>query len=163
MECHEGVKMIKTFRGLIAHGGQDIIALHTNNGAIGYRVVKFELFSTSPSTVRTESLVKIYKVRQGVNAETAIDGQVDFNDQTLVGVAFLGNYEQAQYVTDPTVIFDNEIFNQDIYVTHDSGDASSVDVNYYIELEQIKLDLNENTVATLKDIRNQALIPVGPP
>ena len=29
-------------------------------------------------------------------------------------------------------------------------------VNYYIELEQIKLDLNENTVATLKDIRNIA-------
>ena len=27
-------------------------------------------------------------------------------------------------------------------------------VNYYVELEQMKLDLNENTVATLKDIRN---------
>ena len=27
-------------------------------------------------------------------------------------------------------------------------------VNYYIELEQMKLDLSENTVATLKDIRN---------
>jgi len=29
-------------------------------------------------------------------------------------------------------------------------------MNYYIELEQVKLDLNENTVATLKDIRNIA-------
>jgi len=26
--------------------------------------------------------------------------------------------------------------------------------NYYLELEQFKLDLNENTVATLKNIRN---------
>ena len=51
------------------------------------------------------------------------------------------------------VIFDNEIFNQDIYITHtDNKNAESI--NYYIELEQIKLDLNQNTVATLKDIRN---------
>ena len=42
------------------------------------------------------------------------------------------------------------IFNQDIYVTNYGSGA----MNYYIELEQIKLDLNENTVATLKDIRN---------
>ena len=26
-------------------------------------------------------------------------------------------------------------------------------MNYYIELEQVKLDLNEATVATLKDMR----------
>ena len=45
------------------------------------------------------------------------------------------------------------IFNQDIYVTHKDV-AVGQTVNYYIELEQIKLDLNENTVATLKDIRN---------
>ena len=49
----------------------------------------------------------------------------------------------------------NEIFNQDIYITHVDSDASAP-INYYIELEQIKLDLNENTVATLKDIRNIA-------
>jgi len=34
------------------------------------------------------------------------------------------------------------------------GDVAPV--NYYIELEQMKLDLNENTVDTLKDIRNVA-------
>ena len=45
------------------------------------------------------------------------------------------------------------IFNQDIYLTHLESQGSSA-VNYYLELEQIKLDLNENTVATLKDIRN---------
>ena len=48
-------------------------------------------------------------------------------------------------------------FNQDIYITHTNLHADAGPVNYYIELEQIKLDLNENTVATLKDIRNQAL------
>ena len=33
--------------------------------------------------------------------------------------------------------------------------AGTSGVNYYIELEQIKLDIGESTVATLKDIRNQ--------
>ena len=46
-------------------------------------------------------------------------------------------------------------FNQDIYITLRCHNAAA-DVNYYIELEQVKLDLNENTVATLKDIRNNA-------
>ena len=52
-----------------------------------------------------------------------------------------------------TVIFDNEIFNQDIYVCHKAVTGTHP-INYYIELEQIRLDLSENTVATLKDIRN---------
>ena len=44
-------------------------------------------------------------------------------------------------------------FNQDIYVTmKDSSTGESC--NYYIELEQMKLNLDEQTVATLKDIRN---------
>ena len=145
--------MIKTFRGLIVAGGQDTVVLHTNKGETGYRIFKFNLFSTSPSTIRTESTVKIYKV-----AQTSIDGAVDFSDNTLLGVAYLGNYEQAQYPTDTVVVFDTEIFNQDIYITHDGGDADSAPINYYIELEQFKLDLSESTVATLKDIRNTKTI-----
>jgi hypothetical protein len=31
----------------------------------------------------------------------------------------------------------------------------SEDCNYYLELEQIKLDLNQSTVATLKDMRGR--------
>ena len=44
-------------------------------------------------------------------------------------------------------------FNQDIYVTHEDT-VGSQPCNYYIELEVVKLALDENTVATLKDIRN---------
>ena len=53
-----------------------------------------------------------------------------------------------------TTIFDNEIFNQDIYITFRDIGGATQSCNYYIELETIRLDLNENTVATLKDIRN---------
>ena len=52
-------------------------------------------------------------------------------------------------------MFDKEIFNQDIYITHhNQHDTDTSACNYYIELEQVKLDLSENTVATTKDIRN---------
>jgi len=144
---------IKSFRGLIANGGKDTITLHTNNGSTGYRITKFVLMPNTPGTGGTqESVVKIYKIEQTGVAT----GTIDFSDNTLLGAAtWIGNKNPAVSAPGPydSVIFDNEVFNQDIYITHidtDSGEA----VNYYIELEQIKLNLDENTVATLKDIRN---------
>jgi hypothetical protein len=145
---------IKTFRGLIADGVQDTISLHTNDGSMGYRIVKFQIFPNLPGTVDLESVVAIWKVKQSsVSATTAT---VDFSDPTLLGVAYLKEGEPlSQANTSLLAIFDQEIFNQDIYVTHiDTNHTYSC--NYYIELEQVKLDLNENTVATLKDIRNNA-------
>ena len=140
---------IKTFRGKIASGAQDILSLHTNNGATGYRIVRFDLFTDTPGIGNeAEHVVKIYTVPQ-----TAVTATVDFSEQPLVGVGFLpvktSIFTQQQIVT-----FDLAVFNQDIYVTHLDNGGNSVAVNYHIELEQIKLDLNENTVATLKDIRN---------
>ena len=37
---------------------------------------------------------------------------------------------------------------------YDEISGTQQKMNYYIELEQVSLDLTENTVATLKDIRN---------
>ena len=45
---------IKTFRGLLADGGQDTIVLHTNDGSTGYRIVKFQLMPDAPGTVEHE-------------------------------------------------------------------------------------------------------------
>jgi hypothetical protein len=141
---------VKSFRGLIADGGQDTISLHTNDGSIGYRIVKFELSGNQPGAVSQESVVKVYKVQQ-----STVDGVIDFSDNTLIATGFWFNKSSVDFPVTMKTIFDNEIFNQDIYITHSDVDSSSA-VNYYIELEQIKLDLNENTVATLKDIRNVA-------
>ena len=97
-----------------------------------------------------KSAVKIYKTPQ----TTATD-DIDFSDNTLLAAALISaKADQTAYPEDLKVIFDQEIFNQDIYVTHIDEHAGSQFINYYIELEQIKLDLNETTVATLKDIRN---------
>jgi len=148
MECYEGAKMIKTFRGLIADGGQDTIVLHTNNGSTGYRIVKFQMTSKDPGTDTVEGAIKIYKVEQ-----TTIDGTVDFSDNTLLGVGEYHKNENTAYPLGVNIIFDQEVFNQDIYVTW-KDNLTGVALNYYIELEQFKLDLNESSVATLKDIRN---------
>ena len=140
--------MIKTFRGLMPDGGQETIALHTNDGKTGYRIVKLELMSNAPGATAYESIVKIYKV-----AQTTIDGIVDFSDNTLLAASYLEGDDSRQYTDGLTTIFDKEIFNQDIYVTHSEVNGALA-CNYYIELEQMNLSLDEATVATLKDIRN---------
>ena len=142
---------IKTFRGLIADEAQDIISLHTNDGSTGYRIVKLQLFPNDPGIQHQEHTVKIYKVSQPVGT---IDNVVDFSDNRLLAAAYY--QDNATYPPAALdVIFDRELFNQDIYVTA-ADTAGANPINYYIELEQVKLDLNENTVATLKDIRNNA-------
>jgi len=154
MECYEGATMIKTFRGQIVDGGQDTIVLHTNDGSMGYRIVKLQIVANEPGEDQHESTVKIYKVNQ-----TTINNTVDFNDNTLLGVAVWQSGNAAggsDAIWVPLItIFDKEIFNQDIYVTHSETDGSNP-INYYLELEQVKLDLGENTVATLKNIKNEA-------
>ena len=50
-------------------------------------------------------------------------------------------------------IFEQEIFNQDIYITHQDSGAGTLAVNYYIELETMSLTDNAATVSTLRDIR----------
>jgi len=143
---------IKTFRGKIADGDQDTIVLHTNDGSVGYRIVKFELMSPEPGIINQESIVKIYKIDQNVPTDAAT-GTIDFSDQTLLGAGYLESHDDHAYSDSVNIIFDSEIFNQDIYITHKEVKSAN-GVNYYIELEQMNLDLNQNTVATLKDIRN---------
>jgi len=145
--------MIKTFRGLIADAGQDTIVLHTNDGSTGYRIVKFEIMVNDPSGDNTENTIQIWKQTQ-----TTISNLVDFSNQTLLGAGYIENASANDYPMITAIIFDKEIFNQDIYVTNAAGAGqASTGINYYIELEQVKLDLSENTVATLKDIRNKEL------
>jgi hypothetical protein len=149
MECYEGAQMIKTFRGKIADGGQDTIVLHTNDGSTGYRILKFEIMPPASGTIAAEYCAKIFKVQQ-----SSVDGAIDFSDQTLLAAATLKKSGTLSHAETPLqVIFDKEIFNQDVYVTNFDADSSNA-INYYIELEQVKLNLNESTVATLKDIRN---------
>jgi len=143
---------VKSFRGRVADGQYDTLHLHTNNGSMGYRIKKFEIVTSAPSTT-SEHICQIWSI-EGSAVTGAAAATVDFSDNTLLGTALWSNDSSAQtYSDDFHVIFDNVIFNQDIYVSNQTITGSN-ECNYHIELEQVRLDLSENTVATLKDIRN---------
>jgi len=139
--------MIKTFRGRLAKGAQDRIRLTTMKGKVGYRIVKFQVMGTSEDE-NYESTVQIWS---GSNTGAY---QVDFTNQELLAAILYGDSNAAGTISGQTVIFDNKIFNQDIYVTFESA-STSADINYYIELEVIELSELGAEYTTLQDIRTQ--------
>ena len=138
---------ILSYRSLLADGGIDTILLSTKKGEIGYRIHKFELMSYNfgHSASEAESTVKIFKEEQSTAASS-----VDFSDNRLIAAAQIGiSGDPAVYSAAKIVIFDQEIFNQDIYITHKNQHSDASAVNYYLELEIIKLDESQAMVATL--------------
>jgi len=142
--------MIKSFRGQLADGGQDTIRLSTNNGLTGYRIKKFQVIDDEPGEYEVEIVAKLYTTEQGT-----INNTINFADPGLLGVVFYANQGNQAIVSSEVVIFDSVAINQDIFVTASETPGSGAKINYYLELEQIKLDLNEATVATLKDMRGR--------
>jgi len=137
-----------SYRGILADGGIDTLSLHTIKGKIGYRIVKFKIMTNSISAASVEHTVQIFKVPQ-----TTATQVIDFSNSTLLAAAVtMSRVDAFNAPLTSEVIFDNEIFNQDIYVTHKDNQSSEA-CNYYIELEQIALNDLEATMATLKDIR----------
>ena len=139
---------IKSFRAKLIDGAIDTIPLSTRNGSTGYKIVKMEIMHAEPGQQDAEHTIKVYSIKQ-----TTADNAIDFSDNTLLAAAYLTDDKNTLGPASTVIVFDNTIFNQDIFVTH-VDTTGSQPANYYIELEQIKLDLNENTTATLKDIRN---------
>jgi len=149
---------VKSFRGLMPDKSQDTILLRTNDGSMGYRITKFQMMSNQPVNDNTEHIMQIWKVEQSLADVAAGMNAPNFSNQILLAAGVYTNNSSAHTVPSFTsIIFDNEIFNQDIYITH-SDEQAGIACNYYLELEQIKLDLNQNTVATLKDIRNERIV-----
>ncbi len=145
--------MIKSFRGLLADGAMERIRLSTNDGLTGYKIKKFQLMPNAfgESTGELESTVKLM-----ANKRATADAIVNFDDPQLLGAAIINAEAVADsYPTILTVVFDHVTINQDVFVSHKNLHADAGPVNFYLELEQIKLDLNEATVATLKDMRGR--------
>jgi hypothetical protein len=140
--------MRKGFRGQLAHEGQDTIRLSSNNGLIGWKIVKFELIGQKPATVSQESVVQVYSV----DPNATPTGEINFQDNLVLAVGYFENNNASADFGGIQVIFDNVKFNQDIYINHFEG-GGSAPVNYYLELEQFKLSVDEAAVATLKDMR----------
>ena len=145
---------ILSYMGRLADDEIETILLSTKKGEIGYRIIKLQIMSGRPFAESAEHVVKLFKDEDVANAK--LDGLVDFSDNRLLGVAIINNHSSGyQDPSIPVIIFDQTIFNQDIYITHVDLQASE-ECNYYLELEVIKLDESHAMVATLKDIRNNS-------
>jgi len=143
--------MIKTFRGLLADGGQDRLRLGTIKGKVGYRIVKFQIMPNWLVYARTDAdvIVQVWKQEQSTSTGGVV---ANLTQSDLLGVAlWLG---EAGFSEIDNIIFDNEIFNQDIYVTATDNDGSD-SINYYLELEVITLTDQGAEYTTIKDIRTQ--------
>ncbi len=143
--------VVKTFRGLLADGGQDRIKLQTSTGKVGYRIVKFQVFPNEPGEQHLEGTVKIYK-----DFQTTVNNTVNFTDNALLAVAYYQDRYELSYSSSVDVVFEREIFNQDIYVTASDTEGAQP-TNYYLELEVIPLASVEAAITTVKAMRGSAV------
>ena len=138
--------MIKTFRGLLLNGQVNRIRLSTKKGKVGYRIKKFEVISHKPGADEYEATVTVNKV-----SFTPLSN-IDLSDGNVLAVAYWhGYYSTNEPQTGHKIIFEQEIFNQDIFVG--LADRQSQEMNYYLELETMPLTDNAASVSTLRDIR----------
>jgi hypothetical protein len=151
---------IITFKGTIADRTIQKINLANNDGSVGYRILKLQLFpvnvGSSTAGSEYESVIQIYKQEP----DTTFPKPTLFSDNLLIAasVYFSEVSGSPAYVigTNSSTVFDREVFNQDIFIAHENFHNDNAEINYYIEIESMKLDLNENTVVTLKDTRNSS-------
>lgn len=149
--------MIKTYRGQLPGndaGSKDSIPLHTTDGKIGYRVKKFQTIQKSPGAQHCEGLVILWKT-DPTAAEIATK-TIDLQDNRILGMAFYSANSSANtYPEDMTIIFDNQIVNQDIFISYIDVSTTNDAMNYYLELEQIKLSETEALVSIVKNLRTE--------
>jgi len=148
--------MIKSYRGRLVHLGKEKIRLETPQGKMGYRIHKLEIINVQPGALDYEHIVQVWKQ---LPSDQAYYDNVKFDDSNLLGVAYLKGDTAETNSDSSTIIFDNEIFNQDIFITH-SDLKDGVQCNYYMELEQIKLNEQEALVAITKNLRTEAQGPI---
>jgi len=131
---YTGTGKMHSFRGLLADGDQRKISIQGSVGAIAWRITKFNLMPSAPGTVSSEHVVKVYREEQ-----SSVDGLVNFTDAELLGAAYYNaNVSGGDIDYVPPVIFDNDLFSRNIYITHSDVQGAG-SVNYYIELEEVKI------------------------
>jgi hypothetical protein len=134
----------------MADGDIETVTLHTNDGKTGYKIVKFEMLPEKPGQTDHIFVSQIFKVKP-----TTASGTVDFTNNRLIAAGEIEDNGASHYPNSTAgIVFDNEIFNQDIYITmKDLSTGESC--NYYIELEQMDLSEDEALVAIVKNLRNE--------
>ena len=140
--------MRKSFRGILDDGEQQQIHLAGGDSETGYKLVKLQLmpYVFGAGSGELESVVQIFKQKQNAAEEL-----IDFSKDDLLGAAIINNDSNAdQYPTVLTTVFDNEVVNQDLYITHKNNHSDAAKVSYYFELEEVKMKDSEIAVVNYR-------------
>jgi hypothetical protein len=137
-----------SYKGTLAIGQEDRISLSTIQGKVGYKITKFQIIGTTPGQANAEYVGKITNVK-----DPNIGPTVKFTDSDLLAIAYYQDNEGSDKSMSKIIIFDNEMFNQDIFVNITDASGGTVPCNYYFELQTINLSELETTMLTLKSLR----------
>ncbi len=137
-----------SYKGQLPPTTQEIIRLKTNNGKTGYRITKFQIISSAPGATANDELVMKIRLTEDAN----VGATINFTDSDLLAAAYYQD-DTGGVSGSETIIFDNMVFNQDIYVTCADSAGGTKPGNYYIELEAMTLSDIETTKLTLQSIR----------
>jgi len=130
---YKGTGQMHSFRGLLADGGQDKIRIEGATGEIAWRITKLQLISYNMNE-DVEHIVQVFREEQ-----SSVSNVYNFDDDQLLGAAFLRVSKSAPGYNEDTIVFDNTLFVRNIWITHDDVGGSGVSCNYYIELEEVKV------------------------
>jgi len=133
---YKGTGKVHSFRGLIPSGEETKIRIEGAVGAIAWRIVKFELMGYKPGDGSEGSYECIAKIAR--NPVASVSGTVDFTDANILAVGLCFSNTGPHYSEQVYTVFDNDLFNRNIFVSQIDIDAAR-SLNYYIELEEVKL------------------------
>ena len=134
---------MKSFKGQLDDVDQEQIYLAGGADDIGYRIRKFQAMPKTPGLAVGEHTLQLFKVKQ-----TTPSNEVDFGTDDLLGVVSLSTHS-GNLLYNEVIIFDNEVINQDLFITH-VDNAGANPCNYYIELEEVKMSNPEAAVVNYK-------------
>ena len=138
-----------SYKGKLAIGLQDRIRLKTKQGKIGYKITKFQVINSAPGTIDSQTVAKIFLTDQSASVTPTID----FSDSDLLACVYQKTGNSGGDPVDNVIIFDNQLINQDIFITVDDAVSNTTPINYYIELEVMSISDLEATMLTLQNIR----------
>jgi len=133
---YKGTGKVHSFRGLLKDGEQEEINIEGSVGAIAWRITKFQIMPENPHNANVVNhVMKLLR-----NFPSSITATVNFGDAELLGVA---TYTEDPGVRDMAgygiVIFDNDLFNRNIFITNKEL-HNNLAGNYYIELEEVTVN-----------------------
>jgi len=134
---YNGTGKVHSFRGILADGGQDKIRIQGPVGNIAWRITKFEVMPNYPGGATQESICQVWREEQ-LSLVTS-SATINFENDELLAAAYYVQYGlPAAGQNTAIVTFDNALFVRNIWVTHTDNDSAAL-INYYIELEEIKV------------------------